>query len=192
MGKFSKLYIVEKGKSVINVIISSKNFSTKNRDYTPLLNEESLNEKEIVVWRISQRDRIISTGRSELFKNLDTEKKDYLTSSDIEEHLQTYKDPNNKVTASQIISKLDTNENGKVELDEFKNIFDNDRIVKYERVFQAFDDDNSGTLDQQELKKLMATIEELSDEELLKMFEEADLNNDGQLSFSEFYEICNR
>ena len=114
-----------------------------------------------------------------------------MSKSDIEKHLNLIGNADSNITASQIISKHDADENGKLELDEFLKIFDNDRVVKYEKVFETYDSDNDGHLDQEELKKLMATIEELSDDEIRKMFQDADTNNDGQLSFSEFYEICN-
>lgn len=57
-------------------------------------------------------------------------------------------------------------------------------IDVYSRVFDA---DGNGLIDREELKRVMASLnEELSEEDLSAMINEADTDKDGQISFEEF------
>lgn len=50
-----------------------------------------------------------------------------------------------------------------------------------------FDADGNGLIDREELKRVMASLnEELSEEDLSAMINEADTDKDGQISFEEF------
>jgi calmodulin len=52
---------------------------------------------------------------------------------------------------------------------------------------RVFDVDGNGLIDREELRKVMASLNEsLSEEELDAMIKEADINGDGQISFDEF------
>jgi Ca2+-binding EF-hand superfamily protein len=52
---------------------------------------------------------------------------------------------------------------------------------------RVFDVDGNGSIDREELRKVMASLNEsLSEEELDAMIKEADINGDGQISFEEF------
>ena len=53
--------------------------------------------------------------------------------------------------------------------------------------YRVFDVDGNGLIDREELRKVMASLNEsLSEEELEAMIKEADTNGDGQISFEEF------
>jgi len=53
------------------------------------------------------------------------------------------------------------------------------------QTFRFFDEDGDGTISREELKKCMRKIgEELSDDDLNEMLNEADLNGDGQIDFN--------
>lgn len=52
---------------------------------------------------------------------------------------------------------------------------------------RVFDADGNGLIDREELKRVMASLnEELSEEDLSAMINEADTDKDGQISFEEF------
>lgn len=54
-------------------------------------------------------------------------------------------------------------------------------------IARVFDVDGNGLIDREELRKVMASLNEsLSEEELDAMIKEADINGDGQISFDEF------
>lgn len=54
-------------------------------------------------------------------------------------------------------------------------------------IVRVFDVDGNGLIDREELRKVMASLNEsLSEEELDAMIKEADINGDGQISFDEF------
>ncbi|EKX73281.1 centrin, putative [Theileria equi strain WA] len=58
------------------------------------------------------------------------------------------------------------------------------------RIFNLFDEDNTGTITFRNLKKVAIELgENLTDEELRDMINRADSNGDGQLSFDDFYAI---
>ncbi|BAM40961.1 centrin [Theileria orientalis] len=58
------------------------------------------------------------------------------------------------------------------------------------RIFNLFDDDNTGSISFKNLKKVANELgENLTDEELRDMINRADSNGDGQLSFDDFYSI---
>lgn len=49
-----------------------------------------------------------------------------------------------------------------------------------------FDKDNSGTISRHELKALFETTEKKDDELWTEIFNEVDLNGDGEITFDEF------
>ena len=56
--------------------------------------------------------------------------------------------------------------------------------------FRVFDTDNSGTITLQELKEGMDLIgEKISEEELSKWLEAADIDKDGSINYEEFIKI---
>ena len=58
------------------------------------------------------------------------------------------------------------------------------------RAFQEFDEDNSGSIDQFELKKVLHSMgQDPTDEEILALMAEVDEDNSGAISFSEFLDM---
>ncbi|XP_076083517.1 neo-calmodulin-like isoform X2 [Mytilus galloprovincialis] len=104
----------------------------------------------------------------------------------------------------EMISNVDTNENGYVEFDEFitmmkrwqHNLSCDTECAsapvkpaddKHYEAFKAFDMDGNGYIDKHELKYTMRRLgENLSDDDIKAMFKEADLNGDGLIDFNEF------
>jgi len=101
-----------------------------------------------------------------------------------------------QVDVDEMIKKADTNSNGVVEYDEFMVMMQRfsqqppelaSLDEKTLEAFRVFDLDGNGFIDKHELKHVMKRLgENLSDADVDAMFQEADINNDGQIDFNEF------
>mmetsp|Transcript_39442 Transcript_39442/g.84055 ORF Transcript_39442/g.84055 Transcript_39442/m.84055 type:complete len:93 (+) Transcript_39442:2-280(+) len=61
------------------------------------------------------------------------------------------------------------------------------------KVFQLFDEDNTGFITFKNLKKICQELgENLTDEEIQEMIEEADRNGDDQIDPEEFYRVMKK
>jgi len=61
------------------------------------------------------------------------------------------------------------------------------------KIFQLFDDEQAGAISFKTLRRISLEIgENISDEELREMFEEADRDGDGMLNFEDFYRVMKR
>ena len=63
-----------------------------------------------------------------------------------------------------------------------------------QKIFELFDDDKTGYISLQNLKRVARELGEtnMDDAELLEMIERADTDHDGQISSEEFYAIMTR
>ena len=60
-------------------------------------------------------------------------------------------------------------------------------------MFQLFDDDNSGTISVRNLKRVSNELgENLTDDELQEMIDEADRDGDGLINEEEFYRVMKK
>ena len=101
----------------------------------------------------------------------------------------------------EMIHEVDSDGNGTIEFSEFlimmsrklgSRSFDDEafRRRSIEEAFHVLDKDGSGSISESELRQIMKNIgEELTDEEIIEMINEADLDGDGQVSFKEFAAI---
>lgn len=65
-----------------------------------------------------------------------------------------------------------------------------EEIKELRSAFELFDADGNGFIDRQEIKTALKVLgEELSEEEIQDILEEADLNKDGRLDFFEFCRV---
>ena len=91
-----------------------------------------------------------------------------------------------------MIQEVDSDGNGKIEFSEFLSMMSrkmgtrsfNDEALE---AFKVLDKDGSGSISESELRQIMNNIgEDVTDEEIKEMMNEADLDGDGQVSFKEF------
>ncbi|XP_052097729.1 calmodulin-A-like [Mytilus californianus] len=89
-----------------------------------------------------------------------------------------------------ILTRYDGDGNGKLDFNEFLGmIVDklNNPETELLNAFKLFDKDGNGFVNVDELKYIVTHLgDQLTDEEVQEMFDEADLNNDGQLNYEEF------
>ena len=93
--------------------------------------------------------------------------------------------------ANRIMEIIDVDGNGFIEYEEFLRAgLDKKKILTTENVrnvFRLFDQDGSGKISPEELKKVMGQgSDDIDDKVWLKLVEEIDLNKDGEISFHEF------
>ena len=95
----------------------------------------------------------------------------------------------------EMIQGVDSDGNGQIEFSEFLTMMAqkmgtrsfNDEALE---AFKVLDKDGSGSISESELRQIMSNIgEDITDEEIKEMMNEADLDGDGQVSFKEFAAI---
>lgn len=101
-------------------------------------------------------------------------------------------------TIYQMIKDIDRDESGEIDFDEFLHLMTSrlagsDSKEDIQKIFELFDDDKTGFISLQNLKRVANELgEHINDAELLEMIERADLDQDGQISPDEFFRIMTR
>ena len=102
---------------------------------------------------------------------------------------------NKNQTVYQMIQDIDQDSNGEIDFDEFLELITtklagSDTEEDVQKIFELFDDDQTGFITLHNLKRVAGELgERMDDAELLEMIERADLDQDGQISPQEFYRI---
>jgi len=95
----------------------------------------------------------------------------------------------------EMIDRVDKNGDNEIDFNEFielmrHRIANNDPDFELKLAFEAIDTDNSGTISVEELKGLMAKVNQhLSEEEIIAIMSEVDLDGNKELDFGEFKEM---
>ncbi len=98
-------------------------------------------------------------------------------------------------TIYQIIKDIDKDGAGEIDFDEFLDLMTSrlvgsDSKEDIHKIFELFDDDKTGYISLQNLKRVANELgEQMNDAELLEMIERADTDQDGQISPDEFFKI---
>ncbi|KAL6925525.1 hypothetical protein ACO0SA_000123 [Hanseniaspora valbyensis] len=107
-----------------------------------------------------------------------------------------------ELTKKELLSILDTfgeqQENSKklIKYDDFyrvaaTKILERDPIEELKRAFALFDEDGDGLITFDNLKKVVEELgEDIADEDIYKMIDEFDLDDDGGINEQEFIDIC--
>jgi calmodulin len=99
---------------------------------------------------------------------------------------------------AEVVNRLDTNKNGKVEFDEFVMLFEqNVRNPGVEEnlidAFRMFDKDGNGKINAKEFKEAMTSFgDKLTEDEAEEMISQADLNRDGTIDYKEFVKFMTK
>ncbi|KAL4510108.1 hypothetical protein ABPG72_010301 [Tetrahymena utriculariae] len=160
-----------------NILNTQKFLKTKN---VRQLDEETLNELR------------------EAFNLFDTQHSGEIDSRELKAIMRAFGLDVKKDQITLIYKELNKDINEGINFQEFTNIMapklgSKDTKEEIERIFQLFDEERQGKISFQNLKKIASEIgEEISDEELYEMIEEADRDGDGCLNFNEFYRIMKK
>ncbi|KAL3802344.1 hypothetical protein HJC23_007169 [Cyclotella cryptica] len=98
-------------------------------------------------------------------------------------------------TIYQMIKDIDKDGTGEVDFDEFLDLMTSrlvgsDSKEDIQKIFELFDDDKTGYISLQNLKRVANELgEPMNEAELLEMIERADTDQDGQISPDEFFKI---
>mmetsp|Transcript_10400 Transcript_10400/g.25444 ORF Transcript_10400/g.25444 Transcript_10400/m.25444 type:complete len:194 (-) Transcript_10400:278-859(-) len=103
-----------------------------------------------------------------------------------------------KEELKEMLDGIDKNGNSEINMEEFIKLMSGKmglRDTKEEilKVFQLFDVDNSGYITLKNLRRIVNELgEQLSEQDLQEMIEEADRDQDGQISPDEFYRVMKK
>ncbi len=100
----------------------------------------------------------------------------------------------------QMLADLDADGNGSIDFPEFLNLMtskvsgDKNSRADLQRVFMMYDDNKTGYIEFENLKRVAEDLgEKITDEELDEMMRRADIiDNDGKVSEEEFYQIITK
>ncbi|XP_033727376.1 neo-calmodulin-like [Pecten maximus] len=132
----------------------------------------------------------------ETFELFDSDQDGKLSTAEIENVLDNLGMSTNKGVIDDVIKRLDADENGTVEYDEFEAFITNSGFLKslpdetdqdMLAAFQVLDADGDGYITKDELTDFMSRFgEKKTEEEIQEIIKESDTNKDGRISYSEF------
>ncbi|KAI9137157.1 Centrin-1 [Paraphysoderma sedebokerense] len=103
-----------------------------------------------------------------------------------------------KEEIKRMISEIDKNGTGSIDFNEFLELMtgkmaERDSRTEILKAFKLFDDDNTGSISFKNLKRVARELgENLTDEELQEMIDEADRDGDGVVSEEEFLRVMKK
>jgi centrin-1 len=103
-----------------------------------------------------------------------------------------------KEEIKKMIADIDKDGSGTIDFEEFLQMMtakmgERDSREEIMKAFKLFDDDNTGFITLKNLKRVAKELgENLTEEELQEMIDEADRNGDGQIDEEEFYRIMKK
>jgi len=98
----------------------------------------------------------------------------------------------------KMLASVSADQSGEVTREQFiemmaSRLIEKDARDEISKAFRLFDDDETGKITFQNLKRVAKELgESISDEELRDMIHEADLDGDGQVNAEEFYRIMKK
>lgn len=103
-----------------------------------------------------------------------------------------------KEEIKKMVAEVDRDGTGQIKYDDFLHLMtikmaEKDVKEEIQKAFKLFDDDNTGKISFENLKRVAETLgENLTDEELQEMIEEADCDGDNQVNQEEFFKIMKK
>ncbi len=139
----------------------------------------------------------------EAFEIFDTNKDGYVTIEELADHLRALNLQVDEDEIRTMKAEVDVDQNGALDFKELitliaRRIRDSDLEQENIDAFKVFDRDEDDLITKEELKYVMYTLsdrligEAITDEEIDGMMEQADLDEDGRISYKEFNEILDK
>ena len=172
---------MNKGKKSQKVEIKKADFNPKDYEKNGLTEDEVLEIKEA-------------------FDLFDSDKSGEIDTSELKQALNNLGIDAKNQTLQNMINDIDKNASGTIDFDEFIEMMtakmsDKDTREDLEKVFRLFigDDDKADKIELKHLRRVAKELNEnMSDDELQEMINRADTDNDGKVSFEEFYAIMTK
>jgi Ca2+-binding EF-hand superfamily protein len=134
----------------------------------------------------------------EAFDLFDTDNSGTIDPKELKAAMQSLGFDSKNQTIFQMISDLDKDGSGQIEFEEFLDLMtarmsDKDTRSDIEKVFRLFDDDKTGKITFNNLKRVAKELgENMSDEDLMEMIDRADTDGDHAVNFEEFFAIMTK
>lgn len=134
----------------------------------------------------------------EAFNLFDTEATGFIDSKELKVAIRALGFEPKKEEIKRMIADVDKEGTGKISFVDFQQLMtvkmaekdSNEEILK---AFRLFDDDDTGKISFKNLKRVAKELgENLNDEELQEMIEEADLDGDGEVNEEEFLRVMKK
>jgi Ca2+-binding EF-hand superfamily protein len=131
----------------------------------------------------------IATDAATIFRSLDTDGDGSLDRKELLLAFRKLKLPHRDAAADAFLAKADTNNDGKVSLQEFVAFVDAQHQALLQ-VFTSLDQDNNGLLTLDELRQARDRLSmRVTDADLQMLLRRADTDKSGTVSFTEFKEL---
>jgi Ca2+-binding EF-hand superfamily protein len=134
----------------------------------------------------------------EAFDLFDPDRTGFVSPRDLREAMSALGYELKNQTIFQMIANLEKDEVTQVDFQEFLNLMTariNEKESKEDirKVFRLFDEENTGYITAQNLKKIAKDLgETMEDIEIREMIERADTDGDGRITFEDFYSIMTK
>ena len=133
----------------------------------------------------------------DLFKLMDNNGDGFVTAREIQYLFKSTLGRSTTLSeVKRILKRIDINDDGKIEYDEFVKFMEQNKIIVENnvsekdnllRMFKIFDKDGNGSIDHTELQEILSmTGENISDDEVAVIMQEVDTDGNGSIDFDEF------
>ncbi|XP_059079144.1 uncharacterized protein LOC131877481 [Tigriopus californicus] len=138
------------------------------------------------------------TDIREAFNLFDTQSSGFIDTKDLKVAMRALGFEPKKDDIKKMVAEVDKDSSGRLSFDNFLNLMaakmsEKDTKEEIMKAFKLFDDDDTGKISFVNLKRVAQELgENLTDEELQEMIDEADRDGDGEVNHDEFLRIMKK
>ena len=131
----------------------------------------------------------------DVFNMMDANNDGFIDPDDLRITMNTLGYELNPSEIQRLVMELDPQNTGKIDFQNFADLIrqkmaEKEHIEEIQMAFQMLDTDKKGKITFSDLKKVAKELgENITDQELHEMINEADQDNDGEISFEEFVSV---
>ena len=157
--------------------------------------------KKTALGRPKKRTELTEEQRQEIkeaFDLFDTDGSGSIDAKELKVAMRALGFEPKKEEIKKMIADLDTEGNGVIDYNDFLDLMtvkmaERDPMEEMMKAFRLFDEDDTGKISFKNLKRVAKELgENMSDEEIQEMIDEADRDGDGEISDEEFFRIMKK
>ena len=157
--------------------------------------------KKTALGRPKKRTELTEEQRQEIkeaFDLFDTDGSGSIDAKELKVAMRALGFEPKKQEIKKMIADLDTEGNGVIDYNDFLDLMtvkmaERDPMEEMMKAFRLFDEDDTGKISFKNLKRVAKELgENMSDEEIQEMIDEADRDGDGEISDEEFFRIMKK